>query len=154
MHVYLATNYSRGVPDETFVKVIDAADRLRSEGHTPFIPHTMTFMWAIRYQHAVDYWYQFDLQWVDKCDALIRIPGESTGADAEVAYAKRKGIPVFFGVQAFLDHQRAERVLTQGVLDQIRADAAARAHAIAASMADPVKAEFERIQQQAEAFQS
>jgi hypothetical protein len=29
------------------------------------------------------------------CDAVLRLPGESTGADQDVAIARRRGIPVF-----------------------------------------------------------
>ena len=29
------------------------------------------------------------------CDAVLRLPGESTGADQDVAIARQRGIPVF-----------------------------------------------------------
>lgn len=32
------------------------------------------------------------------CDAVLRLPGESTGADQDVAIARERGIPVFFDV--------------------------------------------------------
>ncbi len=32
---------------------------------------------------------------VARCDAVLRLPGESDGADAEVAFAKSKRIPTF-----------------------------------------------------------
>lgn len=96
--VYIAAPYSKGIPDETMVRVIDAAELLTKMGVIPFIPHTMTFLWAVRYQHDVQFWYQFDLEWLDVCDALVRLPGESRGADQEVAYAKGRGMPVFYSV--------------------------------------------------------
>lgn len=32
------------------------------------------------------------------CDAVLRLPGESRGADQDVAIARRRGIPVYFSV--------------------------------------------------------
>lgn len=43
-------------------------------------------------------WLTMDLEIVRRCDAVVRLPGESTGADGEVAHAKQLGIPVFSSV--------------------------------------------------------
>lgn len=43
-------------------------------------------------------WLGVDLPWVAVADALLRLPGESYGADAEVACARASGVPVFFSV--------------------------------------------------------
>lgn len=43
-------------------------------------------------------WYQMDLVIVAHCDGLLRLPGESVGADLEVAEARRLSLPVFFSV--------------------------------------------------------
>ena len=32
------------------------------------------------------------------CDAVLRLPGESTGADQDVAIARERGLPVFFAL--------------------------------------------------------
>ena len=32
------------------------------------------------------------------CDAVLRLPGESTGADQDVAIARDRGLPVYYGV--------------------------------------------------------
>ncbi len=53
-------------------------------------------------------WMGVDLPWVAVAEAVLRIPGESTGADAEVAEAKRLGIPVFESVAEVL--KWAERI--------------------------------------------
>jgi hypothetical protein len=49
--------------------------------------------------HLVDprpdmYWYAYDLDILANCDGLIRLDGDSQGADREVAYADEHGIPV------------------------------------------------------------
>ena len=40
-------------------------------------------------------WLAVDFAWIRVCDAVLRLPGESVGADMETAEAKRLGIPVF-----------------------------------------------------------
>ncbi len=40
-------------------------------------------------------WIDLDLEWVKSCDCLLRLDGESKGADMEVALAESLGIPVF-----------------------------------------------------------
>ncbi len=47
--------------------------------------------------HAV--WLQIDLPWVAVSDCVLRLPGESVGADMEVAEADRLGIPVFHSIE-------------------------------------------------------
>lgn len=39
-----------------------------------------------------------DLEWMDHMDAVLRLPGESAGADMEVAHAKALGLPVFYSI--------------------------------------------------------
>lgn len=107
--VYIAAPYSRGIPDEIMARVIDAAERLVNYDYVPFIPHTMTFLWAVRHQHQVQFWYDFDLQWLSTCDALLRLPGESRGADAEVVYAERLGIEVFGSIEELVANLPAQR---------------------------------------------
>jgi hypothetical protein len=36
---------------------------------------------------------------LEHCDAVLRLPGESTGADQDVAIARRRGIPVYRRVE-------------------------------------------------------
>jgi hypothetical protein len=40
---------------------------------------------------------------IEKCDAVFRIPGESKGADQDVAIAKSKGLPVYFDLNEIPD---------------------------------------------------
>jgi hypothetical protein len=36
---------------------------------------------------------------LEHCDAVLRLPGESTGADQDVAIARRRGLPVYERVE-------------------------------------------------------
>lgn len=40
-------------------------------------------------------WMGIDLPWVGVADCVLRLPGESTGADEECRHAAARGIPVF-----------------------------------------------------------
>ena len=108
--IYVAGPYSRGIPDETMAKVADAAEALATAGLAPFIPHTMTFLWAVRYQHPVQFWYDFDMEWLAACDAVVRLPGASTGADKEVEWAIEKGKPIFHSVEECIAYYQKRQV--------------------------------------------
>lgn len=36
---------------------------------------------------------------LSRCDAVLRLPGESTGADQDVAIARERGLPVYHHIQ-------------------------------------------------------
>ena len=36
---------------------------------------------------------------LDHCDAVLRLPGESTGADQDVAIARQRGLPVYYRLE-------------------------------------------------------
>lgn len=97
--VYVASPYTKGdVAVNTRVN-IEAGDKLAVLGFVPFIP-LLTHFWHMLFPHPYQFWTAIDLHWIDKCDALLRLPGESSGADAEVAYARERNIPVFFSIEA------------------------------------------------------
>ncbi len=97
-HVYIAGPYSHGDVIENICWAIDMAEILTDHGLIPFVPHLMA-LWAFRYAHEIHFWYDYDLAWLIHCDCLLRLPGESEGADAEVEFAKAHGIPVFENIR-------------------------------------------------------
>ena len=94
-YVYIAAPYSGGDPVDNTREVVLVADRLAAQGHAVYVPHLSLF-WHFLSPHAIDFWYDHDLAWLAKCDVLLRLPGESPGADAEVAFAREHGIRVCF----------------------------------------------------------
>ena len=111
LKVYVAGPYSKGIFDENIARVVDAAEQLRAAGHVPFVPHTMTFLWAVRHQHPAEYWYRFDLEWLAVCDVLLRLPGESRGTEREVAFCEERGIPVAYHIGDVFDLAARRRAL-------------------------------------------
>jgi hypothetical protein len=45
---------------------------------------------------------------LEHCDAVLRLPGESRGADQDVAIARRRGIPVYDRVEQIPGYRTAE----------------------------------------------
>ena len=99
--VYVAGAYTKPDPDENTNKAIDVADVLLLQGFAPFVPH-LTHFWHQRHHHFYSVWMALDAEYVKVCDVLLRIPGESSGADKEVEFAKRLNIPVYFSLEELL----------------------------------------------------
>jgi hypothetical protein len=95
--IYVSGPYS-SEPVVGTARAVEAAEKIFNAGHLPFIPHTHTMMWHFAYPHTYNEWIIFDLAWLKECDALVRLPGLSGGADIEVDYANQIGIPVFYSV--------------------------------------------------------
>ncbi len=75
-------------------RAIEAGDRLLEMGHIPFI------FWHFVSPKPCETWLEIDRRWIDCCDAVLRLQGESTGADSEVAYALTLGKEVFYSLEA------------------------------------------------------
>jgi hypothetical protein len=65
---------------ETLPPVYAAADR-RANGEFQELSHAD--------------WLAMDFAWIEVSDAVLRLPGESVGADAECEHAGKVGVPVF-----------------------------------------------------------
>lgn len=91
--VYVAAPYSRPDPCVNTHLAILAGARLWDLGYTPFVPH-LTHLWHTVAPRPYDQWLAWDLAWLQTCRVLLRLPGASTGADLEVAFAREHGIAV------------------------------------------------------------
>ena len=49
-------------------------------------------------------WVEIDLDWMYRCDCLLRIDGESEGADKEILMARELKIPVFYNITDLFDY--------------------------------------------------
>lgn len=103
--VYVAGPYSYPDPERNTAKTLVTAMRLQnSHLVTCVVPHLNLF-WdkvlpeAMRYE----YWLDYDIALLGRCDAMLRLPGYSVGADAEEEWANNRMIPVFHTEHAMLD---------------------------------------------------
>ena len=93
--VYVAGPISIGNFMENIRRGIDAAEDLRKLGFVPFCPFLDAF-WQLVHKMTYEELLDQDFAWIEVCDALVRLPGESPGADREIEFARSLGIPVFF----------------------------------------------------------
>jgi hypothetical protein len=96
--VYIASPYSIGDQAINVKMQIDMADQLMTLGFAPFVPLLSHFQHMIHPRPYQD-WVDIDLEWVKACDCVLRLPGESKGADGEVALAGELSMPVFYEIR-------------------------------------------------------
>lgn len=110
--VYLAGPYN--APD-----VISALDNIRDgirDGarifmagyavYVPWLDHQQQFQFPSGYKPTYEQYYETSLRWLEVCDVVV-VRGNwltSRGTKLEIARAKELGIPIFYGVDAFLDY--------------------------------------------------
>lgn len=94
LKVYVAGPYTKPDPVENVRKAILAADELWSLGYTPFVPH-LTHLWHLVSPHPYEHWLEYDNEFLPCCHAVLRLPGESSGADKECRLAESLSVPVF-----------------------------------------------------------
>lgn len=103
--VYVAGPIALGDQIANCGRAIRFGHELHTLGFVPYVPH-----WAIVQQMyspwTPDEWLEYDFVWLDKCETLFRLSGESKGADLEVARAKRLGLPVFYELAELLEYRR------------------------------------------------
>lgn len=92
--IYVSGPLSLGDPVINTRRAVKEAEVIREMGGVPIVPH-MTIAWHLASPHEYDYWISYDLDLLNVCDAIYRIPGESKGADLEVARMRELGKPVF-----------------------------------------------------------
>ena len=95
--VYVAGPYSSGDTATNVQNAIEAGDQLLKAGIAPYIPH-LNHYWHELYPHDWGEWLALDKEWLLLCDAVVRLFGESKGADRECEWAREAGIPIYGSV--------------------------------------------------------
>jgi hypothetical protein len=49
--------------------------------------------------HEYEFWLMQDLEWLAQCNAILRLPGDSPGADREVKRAEELELIVFRSIR-------------------------------------------------------
>lgn len=91
--LYLAGPYSEPDPVANTHRLLRIADALLDAGFTPLIPH-LTLAWHLVSPKRDETWLDYDRELLARCDAVLRVPGDSNGATRECRYADELGIPV------------------------------------------------------------
>ena len=96
--IYLASPYTIGNKKKNVKRQLDAANELMDLNYVPYVPLLSHFQHIVHPRPDTD-WLHIGKAWVQVCHAVLRLPGESKGADAEVEVAKDCGIPVFYSIE-------------------------------------------------------
>ena len=95
LRVYIASPYTNGNKQANVRRQIYMAECLVAAGLLPCWPLSSHY-WDLYIPHTYEYWMALDREEIKRCNALLRLSGESSGADQEVEWAKEFGIPVFY----------------------------------------------------------
>ena len=100
--VYIASPYGpNGDTASNVRRSLEAANELAEAGMAPFAP-LLSHFWHFLFPHPSEFWMAMDMEWVRVCDVVLRLPGESDGADQEIELAWELDIPVFYHVDEVL----------------------------------------------------
>ncbi len=95
--VYIASPYTKGDVAVNVKRQLDCVDELMNLGFAPFAPLYSHFQ-HMAHPRPYEDWVKIDLEWVKVCDCVLRLDGESNGADGEVEFAGANGIKVFYTI--------------------------------------------------------
>jgi len=89
MIIFIAGPYAKPDPVINTRNAILAAEEVLKRGHIPYIPH-LCHLWHLVSPHEEGFWSEYDLKFLPLCHAILRLPGESKGADKEVRIAEEE----------------------------------------------------------------
>jgi len=96
--VYVAGPYTKGPNGEPPVintrTALQYAEIVSEAGFTPFIPHLFHF-WEFLSPKPYQFWMDLDEKMLARSDVMLRLPGESSGADQEEEFCEKTEIPHF-----------------------------------------------------------
>jgi len=98
--VYIAGPYTVPNPEQNVKNAVGAAELVLAAGMIPHIPHLTHYWHTIHQEHDWETWLKIDTEILLRCDAVLRLPGESKGADHEMKTAIDRWIPVFLDMDS------------------------------------------------------
>lgn len=107
LRVYIAgpmTNGGQGYNMKRIHEAIEAYLILIEKGFVPHCPQLTVFcdlLFPNRLSH--NEWLSLDEKYINNSDVVLRLSGDSAGADHECEYARSKGIPIVHGLDTFFD---------------------------------------------------
>ena len=127
--IYISGPISKGDPQRNFISAENAHRELIDAGFAPLNPVlTMTLRFADEIAHET--WIDVDLPWVASSDAILRLPGESVGADMETAYAREIGVPVYVDIADLIADREAIQSTDSAMIFSVLAQPAHKTYRI------------------------
>jgi hypothetical protein len=109
--ILIAGPYRSGTGDDpdlmarNLARLEEAAWPIFAAGHIPMIgewvalPVLRSAGAGVTDPLAADVMYPTAQRLLERCDAVLRLPGESTGADQDVAIARARNLPVYYRLE-------------------------------------------------------
>jgi hypothetical protein len=93
---YLAHPYTKPSPDWNVRECIDVGNKLIDAGYSIYAPIVMTHWFDKADGRPCEFWYEYDLALMERCDGCILSPGwdKSTGCTNEKKWFEAHGKPV------------------------------------------------------------
>ena len=101
--IYIAGPMSQGDRIHNLAQAMRAFRELIEAGFAPLCPQ-LTFFAEPFINQSHEVWLNIDMPWVAISDALLRLPGASSGADQETKTAMSLRIPVFDSIIDIVYH--------------------------------------------------
>lgn len=113
MLVYVAGPYSGGDVCVNVSRAMEVGHLVLDAGFVPVVPHLSHFLHLQKARPYED-WIRMDLGLLGRCDCLVRLLGNSPGADGEVDFAGKHGIPVILETAGGWEYRcdRSDRLLS------------------------------------------
>lgn len=105
MRVFLAGPVDSGDICDNVNEACRIANYLMTEQFSVYIPQLCVLMQMISRQHY-ETWMRNGQAWLAVSNAVYRMPGESKGADRDVALAAQLGIPIFYTTEELITWAR------------------------------------------------
>lgn len=105
--VFISSPYSSGDVAVNVKAQLDCADTLMNHGLVPFTPLLFHFQ-HMAHPRAYEDWLHISLEWLLTCDCLLRLNGESEGADKEVKFTIANGIKVFYSIESLIEFYKKD----------------------------------------------
>jgi len=106
--VYISGPYTQGDPVENARNAMLVGTAVFLLGGAPFVPHT-SITWHAIHPMKWEQWLALDLAMLRRCDSIIRLPGESSGADLEWNEAGQWGLLRYDHIHYWVKEHAPER---------------------------------------------
>ena len=99
--IFIAGPYTKGDVAVNVNNHMRAHSLLMDAGFAPFNPLLFHFQ-HMAHPRPYEDWTKLDNEYLLVCDAVLRLSGESKGADAEVKLARKNGIPIYYNINKLI----------------------------------------------------
>lgn len=101
--VYVAGPISSDLVGNARTAVNLYIEMLKADVVIPFCPHLSVLAEMMAGPTDYEMWMAHDFEVIARCDALLRMDGDSPGADREIEHARSLDIPVFYNTKGLYE---------------------------------------------------